>query len=385
MNIKPITLQDAEEAYDSVKDNGNPSQGDITYCKELCRFDDGKALFFCAGTLYDGDSFDHYCRLGIENPNAVLADFEFDYAMPWDSNNEYGDVVDTEISLPITQSDVDWLNKEANDIVKGYESGELVVNSRKSLKSSEDKEKYWGAFGENGCVDFLTRKEFIERFGEEPKDEDALDYVDSGCHGKDKKDKKKKPVKSSMSVEELPREALQELKQRYYAEKYDEDLSYGELADIDNIVSDEEVFDEYGGTSFTEDDFFCLANSRKAVKSSMPGKEKGIQAIMDEYGCTREEAIEIMNEEIQSSRKAVKSGLYDEANAFDPKDYDFGKVYNFIYDKYSKRIDRELNDLLYNIQEELGITTGDTFYDDNVEQCIKKLVEILADQYGNRS
>ncbi len=264
-------------------------------------------------------------------------------------------------------------------------SNRRIKMDKKPVKSSEDKEKYWGAFGENGCVDFLTRKEFIEKFGEEPKDEDALDYVDSGCHGKDKKDKKKKPVKSSMSVEELPREALQELKQRYYAEKYDEDLSYGELADIDNIVSDEEVFDEYGGTSFTEDDFFCLANSRKAVKSSMPGKEKGIQAIMDEYGCTREEAIEIMNEEIQSSRKAVKSGLYDEANAFDPKDYDFGKVYNFIYDKYSKRIDRELNDLLYNIQEELGITTGDTFYDDNVEQCIKKLVEILADQYGNRS
>lgn len=267
----------------------------------------------------------------------------------------------------------------------------------------DKKEKYWGAFGENGCVDFLTREEFVEKFGEEPKDEDALDYVDSGCHGKDKKDKKKKPVqsmargylqpqydsrasfynkaetdddklysygtlvaeiidgkpvlypdwdysattirhvreflrqhgftadskaqiakdyltnarrpvKSSMSVEELPREALQELKQRYYAEKYDEELSYGELADIDDIVSDEEVFDEYGGTSFTEDDFFCLANSRKPVKSSMPGKEKGIQAIMDEYGCTREEAIEIMNEEIQNSRKPVKSSKYDNDN-----------------------------------------------------------------------
>ncbi len=240
MNIKPITLQDAEESYESVKDNGNPSQGDTTYHKELYRFDDGKALFFCAGTLYDGDDFDHYCRLGIENPNAVLADFEFDYVMPWNPDNEYGDVFDTEISLPITQSDVEWLNKEANDIVKGYESGELVASSRKTgkkkpVKSSEDKEKYWGAFGENGCVDFLTRKEFIDRFGEEPKDEDALDYVDSGCHGKTKK-KPKKPV-----------------------------------------------------------------------KSSMPGKEKGIQAIMDEYGCTREEAIEIMNEDIQSSRKPVKS------------------------------------------------------------------------------
>lgn len=171
------------------------------------------------------------------------------------------------------------------------------------------------------------------------KEEDNDDFIDSGCHGKTKK-KAKKPVKSSMSVEELPREALQELKQRYYAEKYDKDLSYGELADIDDIVSDDEVFDEYGGTSFTEDDFFCLANSRKAVKSSMPGKEKGIQAIMDEYGCTREEAIEIMNEEIQNSRKPVKSSKDDGSykvkvlneilNAMDNDEYNIPKlgIYN---------------------------------------------------------
>jgi hypothetical protein len=151
-------------------------------------------------------------------------------------------------------------------------------------------------------------REFLRQHGftADSKAQIAKDYLTNA----------RKPVKSSMSVEELPREALQELKQRYYAEKYDEDLSYGELADIDDIVSDEEVFDEYGGTSFTEDDFFCLANSRKPVKSSMPGKEKGIQAIMDEYGCTREEAIEIMNEEIQNSRKPVKSsnGLGNEVS-----------------------------------------------------------------------
>jgi hypothetical protein len=169
--------------------------------------------------------------------------------------------------------------------------------------------------------------------------------IESGCHEKSKKKGKKKAVKSSMSVRDLPREALQELKERYYAEKYDQDLSYGELANIDDIVSDEEVFDEYDGTSFTEDDFFCLA----------------------------------------SSRKAVKSGLYDEAKDYDPNDYEWGKVYDFIWNKYSTQIDRALNDLLYNIQEELGITTGDTQLDSNVDDCIRKLVEVLTDQYGNRS
>ncbi len=314
------------------------------------------------------------------------------------------------------------------------------------------KEKYWGAFGENGCVDFLTREEFIERFGEEPKDEDALDYVDSGCHDKDEKDKKKKPVqsmargylqpqydsrasfynkaetdddklysygtlvaeivdgkpvlypdwdysqttirhvreflrqhgftadskaqiakdyltnarkpvKSSMSVEELPREAIQELKQRYYAEKYDKDLSYGELADIDNIVSDEEVFDEYGDTNFTEDDFFCLTQSRKTVESSIQGQERGIQAIMDEYGCTREEAIEIMNEEIQSSRKAVRSSKYDNENWYKID------VLNQILDEMTK--------------DEYNIPTLSTY---NVTKTInldEGAIRVLLDYYGN--
>ena len=36
------------------------------------------------------------------------------------------------------------------------------------------------------------------------------------------------------------------------------------------------------------------------ITSSMQGQERGIQAIMDEYGCTREEAIDIMNEGITS-------------------------------------------------------------------------------------
>ena len=43
-----------------------------------------------------------------------------------------------------------------------------------------------------------------------------------------------------------------------------------------------------------------LTSSKKPVKSAMPGKEKGIRAIMDEYGCSWEEAEEIMNEQIDS-------------------------------------------------------------------------------------
>lgn len=59
-----------------------------------------------------------------------------------------------------------------------------------------------------------------------------------------------------MSVKELTREQLIELKQRYYTER-NENVSYGELADIDNLVSDNEIFEEYGDITFVAEDFLC--------------------------------------------------------------------------------------------------------------------------------
>lgn len=62
-----------------------------------------------------------------------------------------------------------------------------------------------------------------------------------------------------MTVYDLNRDQLQELKQQYYAEKTGKILSYEELAFIDDYVSDAEVYDYYNGTAFTPDDFFCSA------------------------------------------------------------------------------------------------------------------------------
>lgn len=59
-----------------------------------------------------------------------------------------------------------------------------------------------------------------------------------------------------MGVKELSREQLIELKINYYCNN-NENVSYGELANIDEIVTDEEIFEEYSATIFTEDDFFC--------------------------------------------------------------------------------------------------------------------------------
>ena len=59
-----------------------------------------------------------------------------------------------------------------------------------------------------------------------------------------------------MTVYDLNRDQLIELKQRYLADEAGRDLSYGELADADSLVTDEEVYNYYAGTEFVVDDFF---------------------------------------------------------------------------------------------------------------------------------
>ena len=66
-----------------------------------------------------------------------------------------------------------------------------------------------------------------------------------------------------MSIRDLNREQLAEVKGNYLADKIMREekrgISYGELANADTIVSDEEVFGEYEGTVFSPDDFCCCA------------------------------------------------------------------------------------------------------------------------------
>lgn len=58
-----------------------------------------------------------------------------------------------------------------------------------------------------------------------------------------------------MTVKELDRAQLLQLKANYYEEHHPEGVSYGELADIDNLVGDEEIVGAYDGVDFVEDDF----------------------------------------------------------------------------------------------------------------------------------
>lgn len=59
-----------------------------------------------------------------------------------------------------------------------------------------------------------------------------------------------------MTVKELNRDQLEQVKARYYTEKHPEGVSYGELGNINALVTDAEIFEEYEGVYFVPDDFF---------------------------------------------------------------------------------------------------------------------------------
>ena len=74
-----------------------------------------------------------------------------------------------------------------------------------------------------------------------------------------------------MNVQELSKEQMHELKERYlimladegsFAEVLGVDYdapSYGDLADADEIVPDDVIYREYEDIFFVKDDFFCTA------------------------------------------------------------------------------------------------------------------------------
>ena len=62
-----------------------------------------------------------------------------------------------------------------------------------------------------------------------------------------------------MDVTELSREQLLELKQSLLESVVGHEPSWYEYACAGDIVSDEQVYEEYGGISFTPSDFFCTA------------------------------------------------------------------------------------------------------------------------------
>ena len=98
-----------------------------------------------------------------------------------------------------------------------------------------------------------------------------------------------------MTVYDLNRDQLEELKQRYLFEALDErgeTPSWGELADVDNVYSDDFIRKVYADYEFSSDDFFCSA-----------GEEEMELFISNCFG-TRED----IAEDLEYIAKAIRAG-----------------------------------------------------------------------------
>ena len=144
MEIKKITPEDFRKAYDSIQLNDPYTEGTKTWYKKLYSFDDGTDLCFCASLqCKDGETgenpedWENRCKLACLSRNSAMTDYEWDFIMPY---AEDGDVWDTEIEFDgKNQYDIDWLNKEAEDIVEAVEGGEILTSACGKKKSRKAK------------------------------------------------------------------------------------------------------------------------------------------------------------------------------------------------------------------------------------------------------
>lgn len=110
-----------------------------------------------------------------------------------------------------------------------------------------------------------------------------------------------------MKVEQLSKVQMEELKERYYMENADEEgrgVSYGELAHIDDLVSDSEIMDKYSDYEFVNDDFFCTADGNTENMNIFGYDEEN--GYMDKED-TIAAYIEEVYESVDASRAAVNA------------------------------------------------------------------------------
>lgn len=116
--------------------------------------------------------------------------------------------------------------------------------------------------------------------------------------------------------------------------EFDEDLNTI-VADINAHVSQEDMYPNFNKKP--------VKNSRKAIKSD-------------------------------KSRRPVKSGLLDETK---------GQQVEQFREEIRRDVDTALNEICYNYQEKLGITTGDSWEELDIDYVTENIIKVLKDQLIN--
>lgn len=102
----------------------------------------------------------------------------------------------------------------------------------------------------NGVYDdYEIQEELLQDELREILEDDAITFAEVD-------DEPLKQPSGAMSVWELNRARLIAVKQEYYIHEHEkEGTSWGELAAIDELVTDAKIFEVFEGMTFTQDDF----------------------------------------------------------------------------------------------------------------------------------
>lgn len=136
--MNKITPQDIKEGVASVS-----ASPESTWYKTIETLDNGDELCLAIG-MGEGFDEDTVCaKLGVLAGNSAMSDYTWDFVMPWNLGEGDNDTWDTEVSNP-SESDADWFNKEAEEMIRGFEDGTIgtsLVNSRKNKRSVKSSRK----------------------------------------------------------------------------------------------------------------------------------------------------------------------------------------------------------------------------------------------------
>lgn len=248
-----ITPQDIQKGVETVS-----ASPESTWYKVVETLDNGDKLCLAIG-MGEGFDEDTICaKLGILVGNSAMTDYAWDFQMPWNLGEGDNDIWDTEVSDP-GESDAEWFNKTAQEMIKALESGEIGTSllgsacgkkkgKKKPVKSAKRPIQSMYVTEDISGNDLYTRlwsggKEHFESMiedgadaddilavveeylfnedGELPTMTDINDFIwfendtirerlgisnepiESGCHGKSKKKGKKKAVKSAAQISEI--------------------------------------------------------------------------------------------------------------------------------------------------------------------------------------
>lgn len=242
-----ITPQDIQKGVETVS-----ASPESTWYKVVETLDNGDKLCLAIG-MGEGFDEDTICaKLGILVGNSAMTDYAWDFQMPWNLGEGDNDTWDTEVSDP-GESDAEWFNKTAQEMIKALESGEIGTSllgsacgkkkgKKKPVKSAkrpiqsmyvtEDisgndlytclwsggKDQFDSMIEDGADADDIlnvVEELLFSEDGELPTMTDVNDLIwfepdlirehlglseepiESGCHGKSKKKGKKKAVKSA--------------------------------------------------------------------------------------------------------------------------------------------------------------------------------------------